>query len=128
MAVFYTEPENASEYIVIRGEGQASIWMDYESWFNPCKIYSEASIEALAPELKEFILRWRGNAQKAKETFVPVCPEKYAGHKFVYKGQCYEIPGMPGISNELYAWLSFDMEKELKQMGCRWVSYTGSID
>lgn len=128
MEVLYTEPEDSSQYIAIKDNGQTVVWMDYDAWFNPIPIYSEASIEALVPELREFILRWRENAQKAKETYVHVCPEKNAGTQFVYKDKCYKIPGMPGIDNELYARLSLDMEKELKQMGCKWVTYTGSID
>lgn len=127
MEVLYTEPEDGSQYIVLTENGQ-TVWMDYDAWFNPVPIYSDDSIEALVPELREFILRWRENAQKAKETFMHACPEKNAGTRFVYQDKSYEIPGMPGIDNELYASLSPDMEKELKQMGCRWVAYTGSID
>lgn len=128
MAVLYTEPEDKSGYISLQTNEQTKIWLDYDSWLQPYEIYNEASIEALVPELQEFILRWREKAKKAKETFVPACPEKYAGTKFVYKDKCYEIPGMPGIDNELYARLSSDIERELKQMGCKWTAYTGSID
>ncbi len=128
MKVLYTEPEDSSEYIALRQGGETVVWMDYDAWFNPIPIYSEASIEALVPELREFILRWRKKALEEKETFVPYCPEKHAGTKFVYGDKSYEIPGMPGISNELYAHLSTDIEKELQQMGCKWTTYTGSID
>lgn len=127
MSVLYEEPADKSQYLSLQAEGQM-IWIDYESWFDPYQIYSEDSIEQLPPELREFILKWRKNAQKAKETFVPVCPEKHAGTQFTYQDIFYEIPGMPEISNELYASLSPDMERELKQMGCRYVAYTGSID
>lgn len=141
MPVLYTDPENESQYIPLRtwvksedgkpepGQWETVAWVDHETWFNPYKIYSEESIEALEPELKEFILRWREKAQQEKETFVPPdYREKFAGNRFTYKDMLYEIPGMPGISSDLYAKLSVDMEKELKQMGCRWVDYTGSID
>lgn len=128
MAVFYQRPEDADGYFRVVSNGQIEIWMDYETWLNPCKIYSDESIEALTPELREFILRWREKAQKAKEGFVPVCPEKSAGTRFVYQDQFYEIPGMPEIENELYAKLSMDIERELKQMGCAWAEYTGMID
>ncbi|MDE7268872.1 MAG: hypothetical protein K2N81_00180 [Acetatifactor sp.] len=127
MSVLYTEPKDEKDYISIQEEGQ-TIWMDIETWFNPYIIYSEDSIEKLVPELREFILRWRENAEKAKETFVPSCPEKNAGTKFIYKDNFYKIPGMPGIDHELYAYLALDMERELKQMGCKWITYTGSID
>lgn len=141
MPVLYTKPEDESQYIPLRmwvksepgqpnpGQWEIRAWVDHETWFNPYKIYSEESIEALVPELKEFILRWREKAQQEKETFVPPdYREKFAGNLFAYKDMLYEIPGMPGISNDLYAKLSADMEEELKQMGCRWVSYTGSMD
>lgn len=129
MSVLYTKPTDDKDYISVslKEEG-VTIWIDLESWFNPYLIYSEESIEQLVPELKEFILRWRENAEKAKETFVPSCPEKNAGTQFVYQDKFYKIPGMPGISSELYAKVSLDMERELEQMGSLWVTYTGSID
>lgn len=128
MAVLYQQPDDRKGYFRLTSNGQTEIWMDYETWLNPCQIYSDESIEALTPELREFILRWREKAQKEKESFVSVCPEKDAGTRFVYQDGFYEIPGMPGIENELYAKLSVEMEKELKQMGCAWTEYTGCID
>ena len=138
MPVLYTDPENESQYLPLRmlirsasepPRWETVAWVDHDTWFHPYKIYSAESIEALEPELKEFILRWREKAQQEKETFVPRdWHEKFAGNRFTYKDMLYEIPGMPGISSDLYAQLSVDIEKELKQMGCRWVDYTGSID
>lgn len=77
MSILYTKPTDDKDYISVslKEEG-VTIWIDIESWFDPYLIYSEESIENLVPELKEFILRWRENAEKAKETFVPSCPEK----------------------------------------------------
>ncbi|MCM1326476.1 MAG: hypothetical protein NC094_03755 [Bacteroidales bacterium] len=128
MPVLYTEPQDKSQYAQLGTTDGGFLWLDLESWFHPYIIYSQESIDALAPELKEFILRWREIARKAKETFEPYCPEKYAGNRFIYKDTFYKIPGMPGISNELYAHVSTGMEEELKQMGCPFVDYTGSID
>lgn len=128
MPIFHTEPEDKSHYACLRAANGGFVWLDLESWFDPYRIYSQESIDALPPELKEFVLRWRENALKAKETFEPYCPEKGAGTRFIYKDKFYEIPGMPGISNELYAHVSTDMEKELIRMGCDFVDYTGSID
>ncbi|MCM1092091.1 MAG: hypothetical protein NC092_13450 [Butyrivibrio sp.] len=128
MSVLYTEPQDKSQYVPLEAADRSILWIDWESWLEPYEIYSEESIEALGPELREFVLKWRENARLAKETFVPVCPEKNAGTRFAYKDTFYEIPGMPDISNELYAKLSMDMEMELRQMGCKYVSYTGTVD
>lgn len=133
MPVLYTKPENESQFIPLQmlvwPNFETVAWVDNDTWFNRYKIYSEKSIETLEPELREFILRWREKAQQEKETFVPPdCHVKYAGARFAYKDMLYEIPGMPGISSDLFAELSLDMEEELKQMGCRWVERTGCID
>ncbi|MDE6687692.1 MAG: hypothetical protein K2J95_06005 [Lachnospiraceae bacterium] len=128
MAVLYKKPDDTDGYFQLMNDGQTEIWMDIDTWLNPIPIYSDESIEALTPELREFILRWREKAQKAKESFVPSCPEKYAGTQFVYQDKFYKISGMPGIEAELYASLSLDIERELKQLGCGWTAYTGSVD
>jgi len=128
MGVFYTKEEadksGIDNLFTIRSilEDKTIAYITYDLWVNPVN-------DDFPEEIERFIEKWREIARNSTLPDYWSWYVKYASIRFLYDDNFYVIsPGHLSVNSEMFEHLSNDMEKELKEMGCPFVSYTGMMD
>lgn len=134
MAVIYVKPEDISEgdWVGLTDRNtRAALWMPSQQWFQPIELKCDEDVRReLPPVFWEHVKKWREVFEKERADFTPEWHVKSPDIRFVYGKDFYQWgPELFGASNEEYeCLLAGRIEKDLRELGCTYVEYTGMPD
>lgn len=126
--------ETEKSMIQISGfkENETEVWVASDEWFHPIVLNEENVASYCEPDIiifEKLIKKWKSHAEELKKTYQPIWFVKGATIRFLYLDKMYQLyPSAIGVSSELFEHMAEEIEQDLKETGCAFVRYEGTLD
>ncbi|MBQ3514595.1 MAG: hypothetical protein IJA32_12505 [Lachnospiraceae bacterium] len=111
---------------------EPEIWVESDEWFHP-EIISENNEKSHDKQklkmMEQQIEIWKHRAERLKTTYQCTWKVKGATIRFLYNNKMYQLyPSAIGVSQELFEHMAGEIEQDLRDAGCSFVRYEGTLD